>query len=284
MMTQAANVQDRTIIFLHIPKTAGRTLHRIIARQVDPAALYATWQSVSQVADEFVALPAERKKQLRVISGHVRYGLHLHMPQRAVYITLLRDPVERVISHYYYVLRHPEHWLHDEIMSNQMSLKDYVTSGICIELENDQVRLLSGVSEWPATEAMLEQARQNMQKAFAFVGLSERFDESVILLQQMFGWNTPYYVRANVGANRPRRATIPADTIAAIEAQNRLDAALYAYAREQFEELIRQQPESFHQEVARFRRQNRWYGLTHRLRSRLSRLGAALRPASKVAH
>ena len=42
-------------------------------------------------------------------TGHVFYGVHEHIPQPTEYITVLREPIARVVSMYNHVLRRPEH-------------------------------------------------------------------------------------------------------------------------------------------------------------------------------
>ena len=44
-------------------------------------------------------IPLERRRRARAVTGHLHYGVHRHMPQTCEYITMLRDPVARVVSH-----------------------------------------------------------------------------------------------------------------------------------------------------------------------------------------
>ena len=57
----------------------------------------------------------------------------------------------------------------------------------------------------------------------------------------------------SVTESKPRRENISKDAIAAIERYNELDIELYRYAKEIFEEHIRQQPPAFERELKRFR-------------------------------
>lgn len=56
-------------------------------------------------------LHAHVAKHVRFISGHVQYDpeLHLKIAKEYGFLTLLRDPVERLVSHYHYLQRkHPD--------------------------------------------------------------------------------------------------------------------------------------------------------------------------------
>ena len=41
--------------------------------------------------------------------------------------------------------------------------------------------------------------RSNREKKFEFVGLAERFDESLILLKKIFGWNNMFIKKQRSG-------------------------------------------------------------------------------------
>jgi hypothetical protein len=103
---------------------------------------------------------------------------------------------------------------------------------------------------------MLEIAKRNIEESFAVVGLTERFDETLILLHETFGWSRLHYVSANVA---PRQAVeLPDDVRNLIEEHNQLDIELYRHAGERFDEAIRRYP-TFDEELTRFRRTNSLY-------------------------
>jgi len=62
---------------------------------------------------------------------------------------------------------------------------------------------------------------------FDFVGVTEQFDESILLLCRMFGWELPYYRRENVD-NSPR----PALDGSVIRRFREINAADYALHQE----------------------------------------------------
>ena len=258
--------QEQSLIFLHVPKAAGSTFYKIIERQYKPNSIFSIdGQRVRESIDEFKKLPVAQREEIRVLKGHMYFGLHELLPQPSTYITILRDPVERIISHYYYVLRSPNHYLYNKVTSQHMSLKDYVCSGISTELDNGQTRLLSGLEQtvfgWEeCSTKVLELAKQNIKNHFAVVGLSERFDETLILLQKAFAYKIPFYVQENVTKNRPLKENISQDTLKFIEKYNELDIELYKYAKNNFENIITQQNTYFERELKVFKLLNKLYG------------------------
>ena len=67
-----------------------------------------------------------------------------------------------------------------------------------------------------------------------FVGIVERFDESVKLLCSTFGWEVPAYESMNIAPVRTRRDGIAPDILEALMQANALDFELYEYAKSLF--------------------------------------------------
>jgi hypothetical protein len=262
---------EKCLIFLHIPKAAGTTLYNIMGRQYPPSATHDIYgvdlDDLKAAYDRFRALPQEEKNRIRLLRGHVAFGIHEDFSRPSTYVTMLRHPVERIISHYYYVLRMPKHYLYHEIKSKKMGLAEYVTSGVTSELANGQTRLLSGImktadvdfSDPRVSSDVVEAARRNMREHFVAVGLAERFDESLILLKRLLGWGNIYYARENITKGRPAEREIPKETIRLIEKYNEADMELYESAQKMFDERLREEVPALKSELKSFQRLNRFY-------------------------
>lgn len=261
-----ARKQEKTLIFVHIPKTGGRTVEAMLQRQYPTERTYDIYgygSSISEAVEGLKNLPKKGKQQIKLIKGHYQFGLHRILPQQCTYITLLRDPIDRVISHYYYILTHHTHPLHEVVNSRNLSLKDYVLNGISTELDNGQTRLISGMEhlhEFGRCDTdMLDAAKTNLQEHFAVAGLVERFDESLVLMKLELGWKNVYYDRRNVANRRPQKIEIPSDTLTAMRMFNELDLELYRYAEKRFQELTTRWAPIFDRELRKLKRQNHVY-------------------------
>lgn len=87
----------KTLVFLHIPKTAGQTVHSELARivgkrNVSPVRVH------TQAEDQF---PAGYK----LYSGHLDWTGLDQLPKDRFSFSVLRDPRERIASFYMYLLK-----------------------------------------------------------------------------------------------------------------------------------------------------------------------------------
>jgi hypothetical protein len=286
-MTQpAAPVADQpTVIFIHIGKTGGATLRRIMARNVrddailrlrNPAETETGFLSTAPI-EQFAALDAERRAAPRLIMAHMVYGLHAAVPRPSTYVTLLRKPMARVISGYKSARYWPGHRLHDIVNERQMDLAEYVQSGVALEMDNSMTRAIVGDVTTPygqCTDEMLAHAKQLIAQQYAVVGLTERFDETLVVLGQTFGWSRLCYVRANV-SRKQISPDFPKATIALIEELNRFDLELYEFADRRLTDAENMDRERFEREMSGFRRRNRayrpWGTLTYSVPQRFRR-------------
>jgi hypothetical protein len=248
--------EKQTIIFLHIPKTAGTTLLRILDRHYRPDQTFSF--DNEHLYEDFLSLTRAQKAQLRLLRGHMNFGPHELLPNPVAYFTVLREPIDRVISYYYFIRRTPAHYCYDLITSNNMSLLEFVESKADHMVANAQTRMLSGLALGfdECTEETLERAKENLQNHFAVVGLMEKFDTTLALLRRAFGWHDIYYRKQNVTANRPRKSQLPSETIEALLEVNQLDIKLYEYAQRLFGDQIRRQGPQFKAAVKLFQVSN----------------------------
>lgn len=226
--------EPRSVIFLHLPKTGGSTLLAILERQY-PGALVRVG---SDDAGEPRLPDLEPGRRIDCFAGHMPFGLHRKLAQPATYVTLLREPVDRVVSEFHFVERHSEHPLHRRFQARGSGLEEYVD----VTEADLMTRWISGSAVPrpgdPLPRAALETAKRNLETHFGAVGLVERFDESLLLMKRALGWSHVLYRRKNVTYGRPGMGSHSAETLRCIRERNRLDAELYAFAEGLFERQL----------------------------------------------
>jgi hypothetical protein len=246
---------DGLIAFVHIPKTAGTALNSMLARQYSPDEVHEVMmRGMSWVVPRPVLVPRplisfsklrrlkaalRDRRRVHLVRGHFDLSIMDVLPSDARFFTMLRDPVERAISHYYHYRRMTSDPTH--ALAMRSTLSEWVSARGLVEMDNGQTRRLAGEMDLPCgrvTPRTLDRAKSNLAERFAVVGLTERFDESLVLLQRAFGWPRHGFPARNVGDNRPPRAALGGETLRAIEECNRFDLDLYRFASELFHKAV----------------------------------------------
>jgi len=87
-------MNDRTTVFLHVPKAAGASLRTLLKNVYGPDRVF--WFRPGQRAKSMAILremPEAQRAALKVVTGHIPFGLVKPVLARPVdYITVLRDP------------------------------------------------------------------------------------------------------------------------------------------------------------------------------------------------
>jgi hypothetical protein len=243
----------RLVVFVHIPKTAGTTVKTIFTRSYPPGLIHNSGNAFRnpEASRLRVSKLAQSKKtgSTRVIAGHTPFGFHkAHMPPDAVYLTVLREPVDHTLSYYHFLLtpgrQSPQYLPSREgprllpLPPEETSLAELLERGVYL-LDNLATRMLSD-RQTPFGELGpedLQQAKDNL-KRFAVVGLTERLDESIVLMARTLGLGLVPYTSQKVNPARPTLAATSAAERKLIEEHNQFDLELYSHAQHLFDERV----------------------------------------------
>ncbi|HVZ65480.1 MAG TPA: hypothetical protein VG936_12980 [Lacunisphaera sp.] len=171
------------IISIHVPKTAGTTFRELLAGHFgeDLCLFYAGYKNhrMEPVDD----VPAHA----RCIHGHMHARDFDHRYPGAKRVVWLRHPVERVASEYAHHRRHPSP---DDELSRLAAANELVEFARHPSVRSLQTRVLQGLRV----------------KDFAFVGISEAFDDELGRLHAATGIALPrgHRVNTNPARHTPR--------------------------------------------------------------------------------
>lgn len=235
-------LQTERIAFVHIPRTAGTTFGEHLDRLYAGAKIakfYADAEHpvVNGQIDAFRALDKAGKASHAMLRGHFYYGFD-DGESDCRYVTLLREPVSRLVSYYFYALKEPLNYLHLYLSQRRIGLEQFLTSETSIDLDNFQVRAISGVHfDSPRARVGLEHleiAKCNLVERFTAFGLTERFDESMQRFSARFGWPPLPTGRCNEGAYE-RNLALSDMCREHVEHINQFDIELYRFACKMFD-------------------------------------------------
>lgn len=168
------------------------------------------------------------------VFGHFRYGTHLFFPNSTYsYVTMLRNPVERVLSHYFYHLTEPKDPNH--ALAKSMTLEQWINASK--NAHNRQVQFVAGLVYEEPTRETLAIAKHHLRH-FGFVGLTERFDDTIVMLSHYLGWNKLKYFIRKQTREKPGKDKIEPRILELIRERNSLDMELYELAVEMFDRQV----------------------------------------------
>lgn len=246
-----------TILFLHIPKAGGTTLGEFVYNQcrsedeTDEGLVksgvfflaYGFFKDSDSSVPENVQMTLQRR-DLQAVTGHFSFGIHEYINRPWTYITLLRNPLERVVSLYHYMK-----------LEDKMSLEEFASEPPFKEVDNDQTRRIAGVNPkvGALTTAHLEAAKENLRRHFAVVGITERMDETLVLLKRKLDWTKEIFsYPKNVNPHKPSTNQLSPENIKAILKRNELDFELYDYAAQLMDGAIATEAAEFYDELAQY--------------------------------
>jgi len=187
--------------FLHIKKCAGTTL-AIMLENAFPAADIAAPYLDHYYHFEMGQL--EVRKSCRLIRGHYGWLVPSQMPDRPwKIVTVLRDPLERLLSHFDYHRQHRRQLSNlslEEWISGHIGTWDLMTRFFLPPMGGDQERGCESVAGF--LKRNLEIALRNLRSCRA-VGLKEEMEDTINLMSWIVGFLPPEHTpRVNATLNR----------------------------------------------------------------------------------
>jgi Sulfotransferase family len=271
----------QVLIFFHIPKTGGQTMQAIFEHcfpdqhfngKLANSGTALLVGSTARIAKKFCQLPSERQRAVRcMIGAHCAMDVDTIFDRPSKFFTIVRHPVDRAISHFFFIRNLNNLPCYPFI--KDMTLEQYLDSGIGLDHDNQQVRMLSGCPEldapWdldgrkistpPVERRHLEMAKRNIEERFIAAAPLEEFAALVWFLKLLYGWpfHRILFRIHNENPNRPKLAAVSEATQKRLEEGNQYDIELYEWVKARFAKQIQSMEPHFSRDVRRFDMLNR---------------------------
>ena len=236
---KALETEPAPLVFFHFMKTGGTTLHayleqRYATHDIFPGRHWYSWEEPSTSV-------------YRLYSGHFLFSQIATIS--GYWVTVLRNPVERVISEYLHWRRTSEEffrWNPAYRPLRELALKYDLLEFILREREsgfaiaNRQtyqiMDMLYGVSDALSPQVVLSKAKQRLLK-FHWVGVTEFLEGLIEMLALFWGWPFP----KPLPTHRVRTVEYPLSSSLRrrLERLCALDMELYLWARDLYEKQRR---------------------------------------------
>lgn len=216
------------LVFIHLTKTAGGTLKELVASEASFSPLFVynlnDWQQYD-------------RQQHNVIYGHPDTWLYGKIGEsldeshdRLAYITFLRHPLTRTISHFYHLV-HVDRGPVGERLRSYKDINEFFAKDYHWEFNNYYCKVFSTHSNLRDNqdfEQRVEEARDTIQNKLSFVGFQEYMGLSLLALNSML--NTELRIGSSVNLGSYSYQGISKETLKTIILLNEHDLKLYKFA------------------------------------------------------
>ncbi|MDX1571560.1 MAG: hypothetical protein R3200_13850 [Xanthomonadales bacterium] len=236
-----------TRFLIHIPKTAGTSLREMLQRASPRAACFPqAWRLMlnrGRYPSEEATLRAAQSGRYRFVAAHLPYAFAQRAGRLPCWV-MVRDPVKRAISNLrHFQRRSPRHRGMElrSLVRRKSIVVNHLTNLQCQFLQDavDPHAAFRATLEPPTID--LESALENLERC-EFIGITERFDESIRLAEHTAGLKLPGAKHVN---RRPAAAEPFSEALLKrLRSLNEADQFLYERACELFDERLKAMTDS----------------------------------------
>lgn len=232
---QDINFEDPLWVFSHIPKTAGTSLESYLHQAF-------TLKDILNVnAPDLNRLPQcvyLKNKYPKFITGHhpIHGMLYQLLPySKVVHISMMREPVTRVISYYNYLASRNYHALHQQV--KDLSFDEFINRRDMVELHNGQAKRMAGYlhSDQVIKDSELyNQAKNVVDHCFSLIGVTEHFKQFHQLIAKLCGVSFHHLPPINRSKIKVQLTDLSDQQRDTIKKNNKVDIQLYEYVKSLF--------------------------------------------------
>ena len=243
----------KKIVFLHIPKTGGTSVHDFLIQQ---------FPKNKVCPDRFNTLRKHTKAELDkylYFSGHYDMDAVEHISGEKEVFTFFRDPKQTILSLYYFWKSHKTSAIRRNNLvgprfAKSMGLLEFLTSGIGPipgNINNYTTRALIGKIYcgpdaeflYPVDE-VIDRAKEKIDSLTTF-GLMDKYDESYRMVLTKLGFTPPEVIpharnsknNADPNIELIEKEEITREISEALEALTVFDQQIYNYAQLRYKKL-----------------------------------------------
>src|ERR1700730_13126231 len=217
--------------FLHLPRTGGTTITWDILfpnfrREHCCIVNYGPDMLALGGAPDPLSWSTRKRESSSLIAGHMPFGFAEHFPGPSEYLTMVRDPIARVVSDYFFCRQNPTNPAYPFAIT--LPLVEFVAQGYGSS-QNCYAQWLSNAAfgaKFRSEDEILEAALKNLSQ-FSFIGITEQSDLSIEQICKRY--NLAVYPVTEVTKNRatPEGRHVSEEEIQVVRGHNLLDLAIY---------------------------------------------------------
>ena len=227
------------IIFNHVPKTGGTSLIHLFRKLFRPNLCFRHKVRPPGTEEYGVAIEDVPQKELegyRFIAGHFNFGNHIRFQSPTMYIGVMRDPFERIMSAYFHLKTKGRK--RDKEIVDRLSFEKYAIRSL---KKPKSTLAISSQMIYLTGQTTAEAAMAVIEEWYLACCTNEQLDDMQRMLARLYNRHDLAPLRLNV-AEEPRRGMeISAETRATMQERFEEDYKLLAWVQQKFEQEYRDQ-------------------------------------------
>lgn len=226
------------ILFPHVSKAGGSSLFHFFSAILGADRCFrhfARDAKTGKFSRKIQDVPDEELNDFALFAGHFDYGQHTRLQGRTLYVGTMRDPIDRIISTFYFTRSQGREQMRAEM--RKMSLEDYVVG----KFDDPNSRLVgAGQTEQLTGEKTAEAAKRVIESQYLLCCSLEQLDEMQRLLAGLYGKGDVAPIRTNVTKAVKAWPELKPRTLEMLHERCEEDYRLLAWVRDRFDRTCRQ--------------------------------------------
>jgi hypothetical protein len=239
LLNCAISGKSKRLLFDHIPKTGGTGIHLYLrSHYPESRILQMSLKEAWDTVNEFKGLSQRERDRFYLIHGHYANELIDLVHPETLFITIFRDPTDRVISNYRYILEQPTHYWHRHVVGKKMDVVEFCQDRTISEAWN---YLTSHYTHLPLEEIARNPERaarlafDHLKGKFHFIGFLDELDFFMPIVARKMNFRKKF-INRRVNSSKPFSSdcVISQDARQIISEVNAADHILYRLAKEEW--------------------------------------------------
>lgn len=220
---------DHVLIHIHVPLTDASAIRELFIEAMGKDKYFQNYNG------EISQLNADQLAGYGMVAGHFAYGIHQQFDRKPIYLSIVRNPIDRYIYTYAAFLSNPQSRLHKTAMAEDIN--SFLRLGVDSPLgyfksqfNNLQCRLICG-------EGDFNSAREFIDNNFFLVCSHEQVAQMLQMLALNLGLPGPRLAlneRVDAAILFPEKMQLSEDSIALLLEREKEDLLLFHYVEQVF--------------------------------------------------
>ncbi|RLA47891.1 MAG: hypothetical protein DRQ97_05235 [Gammaproteobacteria bacterium] len=217
--------QNKPLIVIHVPKAAGTTSEKIFQKWYGEGFLRHYFnEQTGEMPPKYDLIRMHSNKKPILLHGHFNklrgFGVENYYPEVDQFVTILRDPFELTLSHYFYTKKVGSNWK-DKSRIPDKKLEEFII--------NAKPNMLN---HFPR-EVTQSNYKEIIEEYFIEIGITERLSESMKWIAYKLNFHYDETLLEHSNATE-RNEKIPGDLREKFVEKNQLEFNVYDYALQRF--------------------------------------------------